>query len=89
MPIHHKEKFVNDVLTILTRSTPYYYRNHAGQVIQGQAVSVVLTELRDYQFRWRGLPSGLGNFESMIEEAGFLVIAGSNARGNRCRIVTL
>jgi hypothetical protein len=77
-------RFIDDVLSLL-RGT---YTLANGTTVQGQAVSFVLSEMRDYGKRWRGLGS-LGDFEYLLEQHGFRIVKGQNSRGNHARVVTV
>jgi hypothetical protein len=78
------DRFVDDVLSLLTAT----YTTENGTVIQGQAISYLIAEMRDYDKRWRGLGS-LGDFEYLLECNGFRVVKGRNSRGNHARVVTV
>jgi len=77
-------RFVDDVLSELTGS----YTTETGEKIQGQAISYLLSEMRDYDKKWKNLGS-LGDFECLLEEHGFKIVSGRNARSNRARVVTV
>jgi hypothetical protein len=79
-----KNRFVDDVLSLLKGT----YTTADGTQIQGQAISYLQAEMRDYGKRWRGLGS-LGDFEYLLECNGFRVVPGRNARGNHARVVTV
>jgi hypothetical protein len=78
------DHFVDDVLSCLTAT----YTVSDGSTIQGAAISYLIAEMRDYDKRWRGLGS-LGDFEYLLEQQGFRVVQGRNARGNHARVVTV
>lgn len=83
-----RAEFVEDVTSTLSEN---YYVDLAGRPLVGQAVSYVLSSLRDRcgcksGRVWSRL-GGLGDFESTLIENGFRIVPGKNARGNRARIV--
>jgi hypothetical protein len=78
------DRFIDDVLSCLTGR----YTLRSGEEVQGQAVSYLLSAMRDYDKRWTGLGS-LGDFETLLERNGFRVVPGKNGRGNNARVVTV
>lgn len=85
-----KALFQQDVQKTL--SDGYYFKLDRTPV-RGQAVSSVLSTLRDPVGRengrhWKNL-GGLGDFEGTLERNGFRIVKGKNKRGNPCRIVTV
>lgn len=91
IPAALKDRFVDDVLSCLTS---VYQTPDKTETFQGQSVSYLLSQMRDYDKRWRGLGS-LGDFEGLLERTGFvirrgqMISTGSGRRGPPARVVTL